>query len=115
MTAAPAETEVAAIAPVPYPASMRPMAPVVTAPLVTGPVVDEPVIVDEPVVAAVEQPRVPRPPAPVEEPRFVTEDELADWDSGSLADYLERQNLIADADYQDEQQRRIRRGWLLPR
>jgi hypothetical protein len=40
---------------------------------------------------------VPRPPAPVEEPRYITEDELADWDSGSLADYLERQNLIADA------------------
>jgi hypothetical protein len=49
----------------------------------------------------VEQPRVPRPPAAVEEPRFVTEDELADWNSGSLADYLERENLIADAGYQD--------------
>jgi hypothetical protein len=98
-TATPAETEVAAIAPVPYPVSMRPKAPITVAPMIDEPVVvdEEPVIVDEQEVAAlpeVDQPPVRRPPAAVEEPRYITEDELDGWNSGNLADYLAEQGLL---------------------
>jgi hypothetical protein len=94
---APAAVDVAAIAPVPYPATMRPKTPVTVAPIVEAPVVDEPVIVDEAEVAAlptVDTAPIRRPPAAVEEPRYVTEEELADWNSGSLADYLAEQGLL---------------------
>jgi hypothetical protein len=39
---------------------------------------------------------VPRPPG------LVTEDQLEEWDSGSLADYLERRGLLSDASYTEE-------------
>lgn len=92
------ETDVAAIdpvAPIPAPANLRPKAPVVTDPVVTGSVPVAPIVEEQ--VAAV--PPVKRPPARMEEPRYVTEDELAGWDSGTLADYLDRQGLMSDASY----------------
>jgi hypothetical protein len=94
-----AETDVAEvqpIAPVPYPANLRPKAPVVTDPIVTSSVGGEE-------VAALPEAAVPptgRPKASVE-PRYVTEEELADWDSGSLAEYLESRGLIEEAAYND--------------
>jgi hypothetical protein len=96
----PAETEVASvptIAPEPYPASMRPSAPPVTDPIVTSSIgVGE----DVAVLPEADTPAVGRPKAPIE-PRYVSEEELADWDSGSLADYLERRGLIAEASYDE--------------
>lgn len=99
------KTDVAAVAPmapVPYPATMRPKGPVTVAPMFDEPVVNAPVIVDEPVIVeeqvadlpAVDEPPVRRPPAAVEEPRYITEDELANWSSGNLADYLADQGLL---------------------
>lgn len=90
----PAETDVAAlpaVAPEPYPASLRPKPPVVTDPTVTDPIVTADIDGD---------PEVGRPPAAVE-PLDVNEEDLVDWDSGSLADYLERRGLIADASYDE--------------
>jgi hypothetical protein len=97
----PAETEVAAveaIAPIPAPASMRPKAP--TRPITVTPTIDQPVIVEED-VASIPQtalPPVRRPPVAVE-PRHVTEDQLAGWTSGSLADYLAQEGLLEDTQY----------------
>jgi hypothetical protein len=39
----------------------------------------------------------PVPPASIPDDQVVTEDQLDDWDSGSLADYLERRGLMSDA------------------
>lgn len=92
----PVETEVAAvqpIAPVPYPASMRPKAPIVTDPIVTSSVGNEETV-------AATTPPTGRPKAPIEQ-RYVTEEELAEWDSGSLAEYLESRGLIEEAAYND--------------
>lgn len=102
----PAATEVATtasepklVAPVPYPASMRPEPPVTTA-AVESPAADEaPLIVDEQLVA--------RREAAVsrvlddsdfydDSPRIISGDELEEWDSGSLADYLERRDLMSE-------------------
>lgn len=77
----PATTDVASlppveiVAPVPMPASMRPKPRVAERPLVVRPV------------------NGPVPPADV-----VGRDELADWDSGSLADYLARKGLLNGSD-----------------
>jgi hypothetical protein len=79
------------IAPTPYPASMRPKAPV-AAPLAT----EAPLIIDENQVAA-RDPQVILPPADIEPP-VITADELDEWDSGSLADYLERKGLMTQSD-----------------
>jgi hypothetical protein len=67
---------------------------------VTQPAVTEPVpIVEEETVAEVpivDETPVRRPPAAVE-PRYITEDELAGWNRGTLADYLADEGLLADA------------------
>lgn len=91
------DAEVAAVAPPkPYPASMRP-APTATAAL---PGADAaPLIIDEDALtrrqAAI---RPVEPFVPVEAEQIVTGDELEAWDSGSLADYLERKDLLSDAE-----------------
>ncbi|RUT35112.1 hypothetical protein EMQ25_03940 [Arsenicitalea aurantiaca] len=88
-------------APVPMPASMRPAAPVqqqqaVLPPANTTPnssatfTRDAPLVIDEAEVAARERSTGPIPPAPI-----ITSDQLQEWDSGSLADYLERRGLIS--------------------
>lgn len=101
----PAATEVAAVppavvapavvAPIPYPASMRPKP--------RDPVIDTsfeaPVIVEDEV--AVLPGTTPRPPAAIE-PRYVPKSELEEWDSGSLAEYLERRGLMSEATYSEE-------------
>lgn len=81
-------------APQPYPASMRPAAPVVTTASVAPATTGQPLIVDEDAVA-----RRDAAIAAVLEDDFpqadrVEGDMLEQWDSGSLADYLERRGLI---------------------
>lgn len=89
--ATPIETAAIAPAPVPYPASMRPSPPVAAEPVV---------ILDEAEVAALEAPVVRRPAAAAA-PRVVTQDDLAGWNSGTLADYLARNGLLEDAAYSE--------------
>lgn len=99
-TAAPTapETDVAIVEPVapePYPASMRPH----PAPPTTISVADPVVVLDDTEVAAVSPTPTPRasvPKAPVVAPDYVTEEDLADWDSGTLADYLASRGLLDD-------------------
>lgn len=99
------------VAPKPYPASLRPAAPASpasVAPVVTASVSEEaPLIVDEDLVArreaAVEQVLEQTPVQTARPPQstaVVTGDELEEWDSGSLADYLERRNLISNGNSQ---------------
>lgn len=98
--------DVAAIAPAgpvapptPYPASLRPKAPVATAVRQEEP----PLIIDEDIVTRREAAvaRVldddlgPRSPG-----GFVRGDELEEWDSGSLADYLERRGMLNENEQQ---------------
>jgi len=89
------------VAPVPMPASMRP-----TVPVVFETAEPAPLVLDEDEVLSREARIVP--PAALPEPvvapgpRYVTEDQLAAWDSGSLADYLERRGLISDAAYDND-------------
>lgn len=80
-----------AIAPVPLPASARPQRQTVT----TLPTPAEaPLIIDENQVATTG----PLPPADIAPgDQLVTGDELEEWDSGSLADYLARKGLMSDA------------------
>jgi hypothetical protein len=130
-------------APLPYPASMRPvptaapataalapaapaaLAPVTTASLAPpatatgkGPVAtndedvvaeDENVVTDDEDVVIVDEDLVARREAAVaavlgedpiepEEPFFLDDGDLEEWDSGSLADYLERRGLISDGE-----------------
>jgi hypothetical protein len=94
-----------AVAPQPYPASMRPRATpqvIVTQPTVAT-TEDAPLIIDEDLVqrredavAAV----LDDEPTPTQQPRVVTEDELEEWDTGSLAEYLERRGYMAEEDAQ---------------
>ena len=90
------EPEVASIkpdlvAPVPLPASARPQRQTVTT--LPAPT-DSPLILDEGTVASTG----PLPPKDiVPDDRLVTGDELDEWDSGSLADYLARKGLISEA------------------
>jgi len=88
-------TVVASVAPVPYPASMRPR-PATTA-TVTA---DErsPLIVDEEAVAQREATLRAVGPVLEDEPPVVGDEQLEEWDSGSLADYLERKGLISEAE-----------------
>jgi hypothetical protein len=85
-------------APMPYPASMRPKAPAVTALRE-----ESPLIVDEDVVARREA-AVARVLDDDLGPRtsggFVTGDQLEEWDSGSLAEYLERRGLLNESEQQ---------------
>lgn len=93
----PVQPEVASVqpqlvAPTPLPASARPKPQIATMP---APVQSEPpLIIDERTVASTG----PVPPGDiVPEDQFVTGDQLEEWDSGSLADYLERRGLMSDA------------------
>lgn len=105
-TATPETTEVATVpaevAPVPYPASMRPK-PVETAPTETAAAGDEPLIIDEDLVARREAAvaRVLDDNDFEVRPRVVTDDELEEWDSGSLAEYLERRGLLSEDEPQE--------------
>jgi hypothetical protein len=94
-----------AVAPVPLPASRRPLPQTVTTLPQTATVqpqtvttlpapTEAPLIIDENQVASTG----PVPPAEiVPEDQLVTADELDEWDSGSLADYLARKGLMSDA------------------
>lgn len=98
----PAQPEVASIkpqlvAPIPLPASARPKPQLASQPqTVTAlpvPAEQPPLIIDESTVAATG----PVPPANVGPEPVITGDQLEEWDSGSLADYLARKGLISDA------------------
>lgn len=115
----------ALVAPEPYPASMRPQTrtvasvPATTAPATTAPGrtpapaltgqpgapapqdlagSEAPLILDEDTVARREAAvaRVLETPPAGNSPRRIEGDRLQEWDSGSLADYLERRGLIND-------------------
>lgn len=89
-------TEVASVAPVPYPASMRPRPATAT---VTRPSdAESPLIVDEEAVAQREATLRAVEPVLADEPQVIGDEQLEEWDSGSLADYLERKGLISEAD-----------------
>src|SRR5690606_30901104 len=101
VTAAPSEgasIKPQIVAPTPLPASARPKPQIVTAlpaPAQTLPAPSEaPLIIDESTVAFTG----PVPPGDiVPNDQFVTGDQLEEWDSGSLADYLARRGLMSDA------------------
>lgn len=80
------------VAPVPLPLSARPKSfpSTTTLPAPT----EQPLIIDETTVASTG----PVPPADIApDDQLVTGDELEEWDTGSLADYLERKGLMSDA------------------
>ena len=78
--------------PVPLPRTARPATPVaVTAPAASTPARQAPLIIDEEQVAR-NNPVAPFPLS--EEAPVVESDQLEEWDSGSLADYLERNGLL---------------------
>ncbi len=85
------------VAPVPLPASARPAPQTQTAtgfPATTLPApTEQPLIIDESTVASTG----PVPPANVGPEPIISGDQLEEWDSGSLADYLERRGLMSDA------------------
>ena len=81
--------------PVPYPASMRPVGRVAS----TATVGRQPLIIEDDPLARREVASQPVEPfLPLGEPRIIDNDELEEWDSGSLADYLERRGLISESD-----------------
>ena len=84
----------ALVAPVPYPAAVRPKPTATTA----LPADDEaPLVLDEDDVARREATLRAVEPVLSDEPQIIEEEELQQWDSGSLADYLERRGLISEA------------------
>ena len=94
----------AIVAPIPYPIEKRPTAPVMTASVDPE---EEPLILDENLVerrdAAVtavleDEPLPVAPVAPSPNGGFTGNGELEEWDSGSLADYLERRGMMSDGD-----------------
>lgn len=90
--------EVAAVAPKPYPASMRPKPATATAAL-PPPAGEAPLIIDEEDLARREAAIEPAEPfVPAGSEQIITGDELQEWDSGSLAEYLERKGLISESD-----------------
>ncbi len=89
-------TEVASVAPVPYPASLRPRPAAVSATLPSD--AESPLIVDEEAVAQREATLRAVEPVLAEEPQVIGDEQLQEWDSGSLADYLERKGLISEAE-----------------
>lgn len=124
--------EVAAIAPVPetppvpLPRSAR---PIVKAPVVAAVPAEQPLIIDETDLAQREatlsQPDQPIEPFPLsdgdqaatdDEP-VVTGDQLEEWDSGSLADYLAAKGLLSDdqAQPQDDSDYVFNQGPAKPR
>jgi hypothetical protein len=85
-------------APVPYPASKRPKAPAVTTASVPQAGEEAPVIVDEDLVArreAAVAAVLGNDPVARRSPGIVRGEELEEWDSGSLAEYLERRGLMS--------------------
>jgi hypothetical protein len=91
VAAVPAETP-----PVPLPRDARPKATQVA----SLPAEEEPLIIDEPTVKQPsQQASVDRFPMS-DDGDVVTGDELEEWDSGSLADYLERRGLMTEASTQ---------------
>lgn len=94
MTTASIDTAGVTPPPVPYPASLRPAGRVAST--ATG---RQPLIVDEESLVRDEVAlRSGEPFLPQREPRIIDDEELEEWDSGSLADYLERRGLISDSD-----------------
>ena len=103
--ATPEATEVAVLspqavaAPVPLPRSARPRTPVIAA----GPIEEAPLILDETEVKQREASLAPVEPFPLSDggvatpadDGVVTADQLEEWDSGSLADYLARKGLLS--------------------
>lgn len=81
--------------PVPLPRTARPKATEVA----SLPAEEEPLIIDE--TRLNDQASVQRFPLS-DEGRVVTSDELEEWDSGSLADYLERKRLLSDSPEEEE-------------
>lgn len=92
-----ANVVVAVVPPKPYPASMRPKPTTVTAAL---PANDEaPLIIDEENLERREAALQPADPFEADDsPQIITEEQLEEWDSGSLAEYLERRGLISDSE-----------------
>lgn len=86
------------VAPIPYPASKRPRVPLTASPAATVPVVaatEKPLIVDEGVVQRRDEAVARVLDDDALPPRRVEADQLEQWDSGSLADYLERKGLMS--------------------
>lgn len=114
--AKPAAETTASAPPVPLPRSARPktteVASISPAPATTS--ADKPLILDDKQVAAAKQVE-PFPMSDGGNDQVVREDQLEEWDSGSLADYLERKGLVSDSADQgaqpaDESQYE---GWLV--
>lgn len=88
---------VAVVPPKPYPASMRPKPTTVTATLPANE--EAPLIIDEQDMERREAALRPTRPFDADDaPQIITEDQLEEWDSGSLAEYLERKGLISDSE-----------------
>jgi len=87
---APAETP-----PVPLPRDARPKATAVA----SLPAAEKPLIVDENKVR--QQDKAAVEPFPLSDDEVVTGDQLEEWDSGSLADYLERKGLLSQTSAED--------------
>jgi hypothetical protein len=95
-----APTEVATVAPtetppVPLPRDARPKATAVA----SLPAAEKPLILDENKVKQQENAAVE--PFPLSDDEVVTGDQLEEWDSGSLADYLERKGLLSQTSAED--------------
>lgn len=93
-------TEVATVAPtetppVPLPRDARPKATAVA----SLPAGEKPLIVDENKVR--QQDNAAVEPFPLSDDEVVTGDQLEEWDSGSLADYLERKGLLSQTSAED--------------
>ena len=112
--------------PVPLPRSARPVA---TAPVVAAAPAEQPLIIDETDLAQREatlnQPSQPIEPFPLSDgdqasandETVVTGDQLEEWDSGSLADYLAAKGLLSDdqAQPQDDSEFVFNQGPAKPR
>lgn len=102
-TAAPETT--ASAPPVPLPRSARPkttdVATLSPAPATAAPA-EQPLILDDKQVAAANRTE-PFPMSDGGNDKVVREDQLEEWDSGSLADYLERKGLVSDSADQSAQ------------
>ncbi|OEO28384.1 hypothetical protein VW23_004940 [Devosia insulae DS-56] len=95
-----APTEVATVAPtetppVPLPRDARPK----TTAVASLPAAEKPLILDENKVKQQENAAVE--PFPLSDDEVVTGDQLEEWDSGSLADYLERKGLLSQTSAED--------------
>lgn len=85
------------VAPIPYPADKRPRPVVVASPSVTQLGGEKPLVVDAEQVAkrdAAVARVLDDEPVRATSRGVVTGDQLEEWDSGSLADYLERRGMI---------------------